>query len=128
MIKTSIKKQQSNNNINTKPPNVSNYLKSLSQEAKLLMDEIEDADDDINNNKLLFIGSNKEKFNFNIFSTPLSFLSVIYNGEISLKETEISQRKIKKKIEELNGYRPENAEENRRKNWCIDAGKWHVKI
>ena len=128
MIKTSIKKQQSNNNINTKPPNVSNYLKSLSQEAKLLMDEIEDADDDINNNKLLFIGSNKEKFNFNIFSTPLSFLSAIYNGEISLKETEISQRKIKKKIEELNGYRPENAEENRRKNWCIDAGKWHVKI
>ena len=128
MIKTSIKKQQSNNNINTKPPNVSNYLKSLSQEAKLLMDEIEDADDDINNNKLLFIGSNKEKFNFNIFSTPLSFLSAIYNGEISLKETEISQRKIKKKIEELNGYRPENAEENRRKNWCIDAGKWHIKI
>ena len=128
MIKTSIKKQQSNNNIDTKPPNVSNYLKSLSQEAKLLMDEIEDADDDINNNKLLFIGSNKEKFNFNIFSTPLSFLSVIYNGEISLKETEISQRKIKKKIEELNGYRPENAEENRRKNWCIDAGKWHIKI
>ena len=128
MIKTSIKKQQSNNNIDTKPPNVSNYLKSLSQEAKLLMDEIEDADDDINNNKLLFIGSNKEKFNFNIFSTPLSFLSAIYNGEISLKETEISQRKIKKKIEELNGYRPENAEENRRKNWCIDAGKWHIKI
>ena len=128
MIKTSIKKQQSNNNIDTKPPNVSNYLKSLSKEAKLLMDEIEDADDDINNNKLLFIGSNKEKFNFNIFSTPLSFLSAIYNGEISLKETEISQRKIKKKIEELNGYRPENAEESRRKNWCIDAGKWHVKI
>ena len=128
MIKTSIKKQQSNNNINTKPPNVSNYLKSLSQEAKLLMDEIGDADDDINNNKLLFIGSDKEKFNFNIFSTPLSFLSAIYNGEILLKETEISQRKIKKKIEELNGYRPENAEENRRKNWCIDAGKWHVKI
>ena len=128
MIKTSIKKQQSNNNINTKPPNVSNYLKSLSQEAKLLMDEIGDADDDINNNKLLFIGSDKEKFNFNIFSTPLSFLSAIYNGEILLKETEISQRKIKKKIEGLNGYRPENAEENRRKNWCIDAGKWHVKI
>ena len=128
MIKTSIKKQQSNNNINTKPPNVSNYLKSLNQEAKLLMDEIGDADDDINNNKLLFIGSDKEKFNFNIFSTPLSFLSAIYNGEILLKETEISQRKIKKKIEELNGYRPENAEENRRKNWCIDAGKWHVKI
>ena len=97
MIKTSIKKQQSNNNINTKPPNVSNYLKSLSQEAKLLMDEIGDADDDINNNKLLFIGSDKEKFNFNIFSTPLSFLSAIYNGEILLKETEISQRKIEKK-------------------------------
>ena len=38
-----------------------NYLKSLSQEAKNLMDEIEDADDDIDDGKLLFIGSNKKK-------------------------------------------------------------------
>ena len=120
-----LKKQQ---NIGSILLIVSNYLKSLSQEAKDLMDEIEDVNNDIDYNKIIFIGSNKEKFNFNIFSTPLSFLSAIYNGEISLKETEISQRKIKKKIEELNGYRPENAEENRRKNWCIDAGKWHIKI
>ena len=43
---------------------------------------------------------------------PLNFLSAIYNGEISLKEAEISQRKIEKKIEELKfDYRPENAEE-----------------
>ena len=33
MIKTRIKKQQ-NNNIDTKPPNVFDYLKRLSQEAK----------------------------------------------------------------------------------------------
>ena len=34
---------------------VSNYLKSLSQEAKDLMDEIEDANNDIDDNKLLFL-------------------------------------------------------------------------
>ena len=41
------KKTQQNNNIDTKPPNVNvfNYLKSLSQKAKDLLVEIEDADD-----------------------------------------------------------------------------------
>ena len=55
------------------------------------MDEIKDAGNDIDNNKVLFIGSNKEKFNFNIFRMALNFLSAIYNREISLKEAEISQ-------------------------------------
>ena len=78
-------KQQSNN-IDTKLPNVFNYLKILSQEAKDLMHEIEDADDNIDDDKLLFTGSNKEKFNFNTFKKPLNFISAIYNGKISLKE------------------------------------------
>ena len=37
------------------------------------MDEIEDANSDIDCNRLFLIGSKKEKFNFNIFSTPLNF-------------------------------------------------------
>ena len=90
-------KKQQTNNIDTKPPNIVNYLKSLSQEAKDLMDEIEDADDDIDDGKLLFIGNNREKINFNIFRKPLNFLSAIYNGEISLKEAEFSQKKYRKK-------------------------------
>ena len=45
--------KQQNSNIDTKSPNVFNYLKSLSQKAKDLMDEIEDADDDIDDGKLL---------------------------------------------------------------------------
>ena len=61
------------------------------------MDEIEDADDDIDDGKLLFIGSNKEKFNFNIFRKPLNFISAIYNGETSLKEAEFKQRDLEKK-------------------------------
>ena len=80
MIK--IKKQQTNN-IDTKPPNVFNYLKSLSPEAKDLMDEIEDANVDIDDDKLLLIGSNKERFNFNTFRTT-NFILAIYNGEVSL--------------------------------------------
>ena len=51
----------------------------------------------------------KKKFNFNTFSMPLSFLSDIYNGKISLKEAEFNQRNLEKKIEELQfGYEPKN--------------------
>ena len=67
---------------------MSDYLKSLSQEAKYLMDEIEDANDEINIHMLVFVGSNKEKFNFNTFRMASNFLLAIDNGEISLKEAE----------------------------------------
>ena len=73
------------------------------------MDEIEDADGDIDDDKLLFVGDNKEKFNFNAFSMPLNFLSDIYNGKIPLKEAEFNQRNLGKKIEDLQfGYEPKN--------------------
>ena len=90
-------KKQQTNNIDTKPPNVFNYLKSLSQETNNLMDEIEEVNHGIDIYKLFFIGSDKEKFNFNIFNMPLNFLSDIYNGEISLKEAEFKQRDLEKK-------------------------------
>ena len=45
-----------------------------------MINEIEDADDDIDGGKLLFIGSNKEKFNCNTFRKPLNFILAIYNG------------------------------------------------
>ena len=56
------------------------------------MDEIEEVNDDIDIYKLVFIGSNKEKFNFNTFNIPLNFLSAIYNSNISLKEAEFEQK------------------------------------
>ena len=90
-------KKQQTNNIDTKPPNIFNYLKSLSQEAKDLMDEIEDATDDIDDDKLLFIDSNNERFNFNTFRKPLNFILTIYNEEVSLKEAESSQKNLEKK-------------------------------
>ena len=89
--------KQQNNNIDSKPLNVYDYLKSLSQEAKDLIDKLKDANDDIGDGKLLFIGSNKERFNFNTFNKPLNFISAIYNGEISLKEAEIKQRDLDKR-------------------------------
>ena len=64
------------------------------------MDKIEDADNDIDKDKLAF--------NFNIFRTTLDFLSAIYNGKTSLREAEFSQRNLEKKIEELNDYRSEH--------------------
>ena len=89
-----LKNIQNAQNINTKPPNVFNYLKKLSQKTKDLIDKIEDADDDIDDGKLLFIGSNKERFNFNTFNKPLNFISAIYNSEISWKEADIKQRDL----------------------------------
>ena len=75
------------------------------------MDEIEDADDDIDDGKLLFIGSNKNK-KFNTFRMPLNFISDIYNGKISLKEIEFFQRNLEKKIEDLQfSYKPKNEKE-----------------
>ena len=94
-------KKRNNNNIDTKPLNVFDYLKRLSQEVEDLMDKIKDADNDINIYKLAFIRSNREKLSFNTLRKLLNFLSAIYNGEITLKEAEISQRKLEKKIEEL---------------------------
>ena len=60
------------------------------------MDEIAGDYDDIDTNKLVFIGINKEKFNFNTFDMPLNFLSNIYNVKISLKEAEFNQRDLEK--------------------------------
>ena len=86
------KKQQTNNR-DTKPWDVFNYLKNLSQEANDLMDEIKVDDDDIDKNNLLFIGSNNETFDFSTFDKQLNFLLNIYNAKTSLKETEL--KKIK---------------------------------
>ena len=79
-------KKQKTSSIDTKPLNVFNYLKSLSQETNDLMDEMKEANDDIDIYKLLFIVSHKNKFNFNTFKMPLNVLSAICNGKISLKE------------------------------------------
>ena len=67
-------KKQQTNNIDTKPPIIINYLKSLSQATNNLIDEIEDADNDIDGGKLLIVGRNKEIFNFNTFSISLRYL------------------------------------------------------
>ena len=111
MIKIRTKKQ-SNINIDLKLPNVFNWLKTLSQEAKDVIDIIEDADNDIDNNKLPFIGSNKEKINFNIFIMPLNLLLDFFNGKITLTKTEINEWDLNEKIEELQyNYKPKNEKE-----------------
>ena len=72
------------------------------------MDEVEDANNDIGYNKLLYIGD-KEKFNFNIFRY---FLLDIFNGKITFKKAEINQRELNEKIKELKyNYKPKNETE-----------------
>ena len=60
MHKRTYKIKQQNNNIDTKPPNVSDCLKSLIQKAKEMMGDIEEEDGDIDKYKLAFLGDNKE--------------------------------------------------------------------
>ena len=106
-----IKKQQQNNSIHSKPPNFYDYLKNLSQEAKDMVDEIEETKDDIDCNKLLFIDRNKEKLNFNTFSLPLNLILGIFNGKITFKKAEINQRDLNKKTELKYNYEPKNEKE-----------------
>ena len=104
------------------------------------MDEIEEDDDDIDINKLCFIGSDKQKFNFNTFRMPLNFLQDIYNEKISLKEAKFEQRDLEKEIEKLEfNYIPKNEKEEEidkvlmyakslleSRNKIIDAFKDHI--
>ena len=97
------------------------------------MNEIKDEDDDIDKYKLVFIGSNREEFSFNIFRKPLNFISAIYNGEIKLKEAEISHRNLEEKIEELKyKYEPKNVKEKEEINGVLmdanDMLKYREKI
>ena len=75
-----------------------------------MIDEIEEANDDIDYNKLLFVGSNSEELKFNTFGTLLSFLLAIFNSKITLKRQNLRKEIKKKKIQDLRGCRI-NAEE-----------------
>ena len=57
------------------------------------MDEIEDANDNIDYDKLSFVGSKREKFNFNSFGMLLNFLLNIFNSNITLKKFKQRNRK-----------------------------------
>ena len=84
------------------------------------MDEIEELNNDIDIHKLLFIGSNKEKFNFNTSKIPLNFLSDIYNGKISLKEAEFKQRDLEIKIRHVQfGYKSKDEKEKKEKHQVL---------
>ena len=84
-----------------------------------MIDETED-DDDVDINKLAFIGSNKETFNFNTFMVPSNLLSDIYNVEISLKEAGFNQRDLEKKIDDLKfGYKSKDKKEKEEKSQVL---------
>ena len=83
-----------------------------------MIDEIEEVNNDIDEHKLLFIGSNKEKFNFTTFRMPLNFLWDIYNGKISSKEAEFKQKDLE--IENLQFYYiPKNKKEKEEKSQVL---------
>ena len=77
-----------------------------------MIDEIEEANDDIDYNKLLFVGSNSEELKFNIFGTLLSFLLAIFNSKITLKRQNL-RKEIQKKKQDLRGCRINAGEEEK---------------
>ena len=84
------------------------------------MDEIEEVNSVIDIHKPLFIGTNKEKFNFNTSRMPLNFLSDIYNGKISLKEAEFKQRDLEIEIRNLQfGYESKDKKEKEEKSQVL---------
>ena len=84
------------------------------------MDETEVVNKDINPKKLAFIGSNREKFNFNKFKMPLNFLSSIFNGQTTLKEAEFLQNDLYNEINERKyNYKPKNVEEKEEINGVL---------
>ena len=94
-----------------------------------MIDEIEDVDGDINNGKLLFIGDNKENFNFNTFNMPLNFVLDIYNRKISLKEAEFNKRNLERNNRRSTIWLWTKKEKRKRRNkWSIDASKWFARI
>ena len=94
-----------------------------------MIDEIEDVDGDINNGKLLFIGDNKENFNFNTFNMPLNFLLDIYTRKISLKEAEFNKRNLERNNRRSTIWLWTKKEKRKRRNkWSIDASKWFARM
>ena len=48
-------------------------VRKKAKDAKDLMIEVEDTEDDLDKEKLIFVGKNREKFNFSTFKSPLDF-------------------------------------------------------
>ena len=91
--------------------NVFDYLKGLSQEAKDLMTEVENTEDDLDKEKPIFVGKNREKFNFSTFKSPLYFFKNIYHCKITLKKAEVLQESLNKKMKRLKfDYKVNNTE------------------
>ena len=59
-----------------------NFSNRLSPEAKQLIEEIKEEENDIDPEKLVFINSDEKIFNFNIFKLLFNFASDIYNERL----------------------------------------------
>ena len=77
--------------------------------------ELEDAEEDLDKEILNFVGSNREKFHFSTFKSPLDFLLNIYHGKITLKESEFLQESLNKEIKRLKfDYKPNSLEKKKK--------------
>ena len=93
---------------------VINFFGKLSPEAKELMNEIREVENDIDSEKLVCAKSGKKSFNFNVFKLLFKFSANIYDGKIIL-EAKNDQHKKFKQLEYLKKFDPNNPDNIREK-------------
>ena len=103
-----------------------NFFSRLSPEAKQLMDDTKEEENDIDPEKLVCIKSDEKIFNFNIFKLSFKFASSIYDDKITLKEAKQDQYKMSNQLKDLEKYTPKNPDKIKsRKETLINAKKLH---
>ena len=95
-------------NRDSKPLKVINFFGKLSPEAKELMNEIREVENDIDSEKLVCAKSVKKSFNFNVLKLLFKFSANIYDGKIILEEAKKDQHKKFNQLEDLKKFDPNN--------------------
>ena len=111
-------------NINTglKSSKMIDFFSGLSPEAKQLLNEIQEEQNDINLQKLVCTKSDRKIFNFNTFKPSSKLVSNIFNGKITLEETKKDQYEMFKQLKYLEKYDPNNLEKiNSRKETLVNT-------
>ena len=108
-------------NINTDSKSLKtiNFFGKLSPEAKELMNEIREVENDIDPENLVCAKSGKKSFNFNIFRLLFKFAANIYDGKTKLEEAKKDQHKKFKQLEDLKRFDPNNPDNIREKEQTL---------
>ena len=78
-----------------------NFFSELSHEARQLMNEIKEEENDIDSQNLVCVRRDGTIFNFSTFKLSFKLASSIYHGKITLAEAKKDQYKMLKQLKDL---------------------------